>query len=824
MMRAREIVVQSPEAVAQMEGAMSWTKNASAARSGTALVVVVTLLGCAAKEAQHGTATQAPQSKATAAEVTCTWCAQDSANDCSTLCISENRVLAIAADGSASGGLRMCNRSNGALRPELQVSDFSRVADTQRTPLSASARFSAADPANDSIVKGTGDLLAGQCLDLKIEASKLNEAGLLAATLRHAGADLVELKAVRSSVPFRLKVDGPTRDKLELTFVHAVGGSQARIRLRNEDPLTYRFRWRLELGGEVVGEGLGTAYPEQRVDWTVRLREEAFSLAETALIRPGEKRGRLLLEHEPDPSFRLRPIEQAAIDATARLSFFSPVVQGIVNSGVILALLIVGVLLSLFVNYVLPLQRKRIELKQRLAKLEGRLARLGGVVDSQHLNLLRVEKRCLRAELFENRAYFPSTDEALPKLAERARALERRIELTVQVGDQLLALRDNTTIAPTEFARIEELCGVAIEVAGKAQPDDADVKAAQAILEDATKIRAASDEVPSREAVQVLLEQAKAIREAKVPEVDEWRSLADMMSSLQGDLLAANVTQATRELYVRAARSVAKGQLVLDFVRLIQGSGIAELRDQRWKRRSALLEALQPGPGESLRRASEIVREVEQNVDKAALVAELKQAGSVRVEFEPRTPLVRQVVRFRVVLDRPGFDAAAARQQIPCRWRVSSPGNKSEDGRLPDTSWTIGHYFELADPPSLLDRIKARRRHSQADQQAARQTDPPRSRPEHFVIEASLYEEHDEREPPLAKGQAQLDLQPEKSYGMDIALVSAGTTAVAVGIVVLGLLSGAEEKVRLLDWWSAMIAVVALGFSADVLKRILMKP
>ena len=63
------------------------------------------------------------------------------------------------------------------------------------------------------------------------------------------------------------------------------------------------------------------------------------------------------------------------------------------NYVLVLLVLLAGIFISLLVNHALPLQKRRVEVKLRLAALDGRLAGLGGVIDTRTLNLLRVEKK-----------------------------------------------------------------------------------------------------------------------------------------------------------------------------------------------------------------------------------------------------------------------------------------------------------------------------------------------------------------------------------------------------------------------------------------------
>ena len=80
-------------------------------------------------------------------------------------------------------------------------------------------------------------------------------------------------------------------------------------------------------------------------------------------------------------------------------------------------MLLLGILVSLLVNSVLPAQIARVDVKQRLADLDGRLAGLGDAVDSRLLSLLRVEKKRFLEELRNLSPLFPQTQIDLPKLS-----------------------------------------------------------------------------------------------------------------------------------------------------------------------------------------------------------------------------------------------------------------------------------------------------------------------------------------------------------------------------------------------------------------------
>ena len=102
-------------------------------------------------------------------------------------------------------------------------------------------------------MNGASPLAPNSCVDVKIEASRIWQAGLAKADLKNGTDTLVPLNAVRYLVPFNVKVEGPTPEVVNVGFTR---GRESRIRLRNDDGMAYRFLWRLELAeASHAGEG-----------------------------------------------------------------------------------------------------------------------------------------------------------------------------------------------------------------------------------------------------------------------------------------------------------------------------------------------------------------------------------------------------------------------------------------------------------------------------------------------------------------------------------------------------------------------------------------
>ena len=502
---------------------------------------------------------------------------------------------------------------------------------------------------------------------MKVDAARIWQAGLSVANLHDGRTKVLELKAVRYQVPFNVKVEGQTESGVNILFTR---GSETSIRLRNDDELAYRVRWRLELAdfdksGEefIPGHGLITL--------KVECPRTHFSLVESGFFRPAARVGTLTLQFAPGPAgFGVLPLPSKQFPVAARLSYYSDARQRATNYIFILVVLLAGILLSLLVNQVLPAQRKRIAIKQSLANLEGRLAGFAGSIDSRLLSLLRLEKKRLRAELREQLPIFPQTSQELPRLEARIGWLVQRVDLTSRVGDLLNEIEMNQDdLAVSEVDDIRNACREVLDVVRKPAAAADEIAGAQKQVQLAEAIRDRADDEPSPEAVQVLRDRAATVSAripAPLPAGGGWAAFGDLLTVLPKDRPPATGA-IDRTQFVRHSRVVRALELIVEFAELVDRSATQVVKTNRLARAPELRAALEPGPDESLVKAQHVVRQVDQNVTKTDLlkemIKELTTPGTIRVEIDPPTPITYQLVTFCVRFDRPGFDSAVAQNE-----------------------------------------------------------------------------------------------------------------------------------------------------------------
>ena len=767
-----------------------------------ATVLIAGLAGCGPdKPAAAGPVSASPPAAATSAPP-CTYCTETSPRDCAGLCLVNNPLLIASREGVAKGSIRVCNNGSEPKRFALDLAAFRASVPGGTYTFGSTAALGPVDANDRSRITSDGKLQPG-CLRLLVNATGLLQAGVMSAQLLNDGKQFGELKAVRPQVAFDLKVDGQNPSEVNVTIVR---DTKARITLRNADPIPYRFTWRLELGGEPL---LGTAEvgPEQlvnipfdgyragakgcRSDDTGQ-GADACGFWQNGFLGTGKHDGRLVLRHLPDPSFDERPTIEKAIKVHAQFSYFTSDRQRFANGAFIFIIVLLGILTSLGINYALPMMRKRYAIKQRLAEQDGGLGGIGSVVASRTLNLLRVEKRRLRQELHSLWVVDPETEAALPKLEGRVVQLGRRIELAARAGELLKAVKGDTRLAQHEIGEAALHCRLVLTLAELPNPTEVEFGRMQTELDAAAAVRALRDQAP--DAVRVNALKARAREALKSPQFEggappEWTPFAAYLAGLRRLFLQEpDEKSPDRERYVDAADAVTRAEAILRYAQLIDTAGDPELRNGRLARADELLAALRPGRDASAPDASDLLDEIEQNVNAAAIAAALRKAkpGDLHIEVDPPTPWPYQLVVFRVHLAARGYDEASAREKIDWTWTVSGQAEP-----LPGNDWMTCHFFE------------------------------PGATGETTTVTACAIDPADPPNPLATAPVRPFRLEKAKTYTQQLTLLSVFSLAITVLVVGVGLIATAQDKLQSIDWLAGIGVVFGVGFAADVLRRLL---
>jgi chorismate mutase len=424
---------------------------------------------------------------------------------------------------------------------------------------------------------------------------------------------------------------------------------------------------------------------------------------------------------------------------------------------------------------------------------------LARVVESRLLGLLRVEKKRLREELRKMWPFLPQTEVDLKRLESPIALLEKRIDVAARAGALRKSKNSNRhPLSIFEADKIEAVCEAALDVAYRSAPTPEDFKSVEESFLTALKVLEDSHQKPSEEAIKELEKHISDVKSVVVaPQPADMQKIDEVLQGLRRDV--AGTQDWSRDEYVRKAEVGRKAELVIRFIRLVEASPNKDVRDACLRSRDSFLKTILPGADASIARAYDVVQQAAQNVTREDLQNAIKNKN-VWIEMDPPTPLPYQLVTFRVRLRRSGLDTAVARKEVPCSWEGSAAGLKGAEG------WAVSTFF--APPPGWWRRRIATlwqrlfKKNSTYDALAA------------LTVKA-IFKDIE------AAQMITVNLDPIKSYDLSRLWLAVGTQAVTVLIVSVGLLGGGQEKIQALDWPSAIVALLAIGFGADTLKKVL---
>lgn len=746
-------------------------------------------------------------------------------------------VLVAGTDGAAISTVELClGKKSPDAKLALSLGGFT-AADAQES------RYSVPTKATIDVEGKATSLAPGKCVPVRIAVSGLLDAGPMTSTLRNEGSDVANITAVNAKSPFTLKVNGEHADRIDLTMSQ---GHPAKVAIRNLDDLTHRVAWVWELGG---GQCSGSFMigPRERKNLQVQTPGSDFKLLESGFLRTGAATGTLTLRRELGPGFSHIPLAPLEFPVTARLSFFSPRWQSSLNLLAIAFLLVLGVLASLLVNFALPMQRKRVDIKQRLVDCMTSLNGQGGLIGSRTLNVLRVEAGRLTALVESRWPFFPEVEALITRVTAQTDTLDVRIGLAREAGTLMAEAQANPDLTLHEAEAIAKRCRAALKVVEMGSPtaDDlaraaTELKAAQGVIVDAAgppKAEAIATLVPRANAIKEIgaMPSAPDLKSALVATVNAkvWSRLTTLVSRArqaflpvwpEPDKTTTTPPPITREAFVTAAKALWKAELASAYADLVAAAPTSGVYQSRLDQGSRLLDALTPGAEESAAEARRRLREIEQCVSsddisqvlvRVKAVAETAQMTKAEAERaladgmaqrgrQPPAPTLTsppeyeaaivvkpaqatdfQLVQLSIEFRNPTFNEAEARKSFECIWTVDGQ-------RLESTDLSMYYAFER----------KARFGVSR------------------FTIGASVRSRKGELYPMPT---LEFELTPRPSFGRSSTLLSAAGLAITVVAVVIGLVATAQDKLQSLEWSTGLLTVLALGFGADVVKRALGK-
>jgi len=213
-----------------------------------------------------------------------------------------------------------------------------------------------------------------------------------------------------------------------------------------------------------------------------------------------------------------------------------------------------------------------------------------------------------------------------------------------------------------------------------------------------------------------------------------------------------------------------------------------------------------------LRDATLLVQEMREDVYEEDVLAEIKKEGQAEITFDTQKVRQFQPVFFNIKFKDERFNDAAALERLLCHWTFPAG--------LDERTWKVCHYFDGHEPMTKPP--------DGAGADAGGGQDPPPGRAtlifsRKLNVYATIrgqqaYEAEEVPVPPLKKTIEIMSAKHAEWFGLGAEFLR---FAIAFGVALAGLLTGALQQLEKLDIIPASIAIIGLGFGASAIKNLL---
>ncbi len=745
----------------------------------------------------------------------------------------------VVRSGTGAARLKLTNAGSSAQPLKLDVGIF----------LDETSHARVETPKVKFVSESGGDLpttlAPGQSVDVAIEIAGMAGAMSAEAPLFSGGDSLGPLRVVAVDTPLNVALEGHgTSDQpLEFTYDRSVV-----IALKNSSKDYLALDWRFVLGGTEEGKGITTLPPGGESRIVFKPSEEVYSPID--FFRPQSKTGMLVLRPHTLSGVDVRLFDLHPIPVSLRMNRLGPEVTESLFALYVMGFLLLGGILSLLANSILPNMLKRIAYEKQLAALGDRTSSVTYRVDSYVRVLLRLERKKIEFALREATWYSLSIAEKIDAVAIDIARLDKRLTIAEQIDELSHRFEDIAATAPPSATDVVDqvLQSACEQLHSFNLPADVLAEANNLVTKADSEMDALADSA----------QQAKRVA-ANFKELTT--RLAVFPKDLYPDLQAAlpgifrffgfafdDPTNIVPPMLFSIDHAIAAGHIILDYAMVracIAKGGTPQCPnagkdacERLMARECRLIEQLGTLSWKCLREARILVQEMRENVYEEDVIEaiwkrEVDKKPVARIVFDTQRARPYLPIYFSLSFDNPRFKNAAALNCLSFRWTF--PGDMFEEGSK------VCHYFVGNEPETVFgwdgDQPDEGTTHKSADHQHHTKHDKEerswlskqwkkwqqkRKRQKRgFTTRILLTVQKLDEVSVSAKIHEQIKLDPRKRQGRSRAWVEIVRFGLAFGVALAGIEAGAIDQLRKLDFLAGTIAVIALGFGADSIKNLL---
>lgn len=696
----------------------------------------------------------------------------------------------VLRDGAGSVAFQVTNAGAKAVPLALRLGTFTDDA----------TQMKAGDPtvqlAGDAGSSLPAALAPGATLRILARVSGMGGASVASAPLFSGSALLGRLQVVEIDAPLDVSVSGAGADQA-LTLSK---GADATFRLKNDDAIAYPLDWTFEIGGEVLQSGELQLAAHGASSITVTPTDDLYSWRDN--FRPSQKTGLLLLSLHGPPEVARDLLPARTVKVNLIMQKLTPSWTSIWSRVFMAVLLLIGGLLSLVGNSVLPAAMRKVHLRRQTGEFADRVNSLSKRVDAYLRALLRMEMKRVDLLLKRAHAFSPAATERLETAAAGIDRLRRRLKAAERLDELRRRLDEASVTAPpsvTDDIDIK-LQAAAMQLQSFALTED-EASAAGRLMDAAeTSLTMTAD---TEALTQMTAENFRdlKVRQKLVP----YAYYNDLKAALPGLFEMLNQPfddprNITRQMMFAIDYGIAALQIAFDYAMLrVSAPGVptegqkVSARDRLFARQGELIALLGTLSWAGLRDLRALMQEMRENIYESDVLEAIATTGYTEIAMTPRAVRPYQPVVFSIRFKDARLNEAAATRRLACTWDF--PEQPLAYG------WRICHFFTGSEAKrdeggvTVSARFDSRKPGDVGTANGGR------------LLKNSVttvFELHKEERPSFA---------PAIAGGMRF--------LITFGVALAALLAGALRQLDKLDFVPAMIAVLAIGFAADSVKNLL---
>jgi hypothetical protein len=699
-------------------------------------------------------------------------------------------------NGNGSAAVRVFNLGTTAAPLALRAGNF--VDDASQTTLpGATTTFTAVTGTALPVVIAPG----GQ-VQLEANVSHLAGAAVASAPVFSGTNPVGRLQAVEADAPMDLLVSGPGGPGARLTLID---GANAQITVKNNDATAYPLDWSFQMDGRVLQSGELQIAPQGTARVDLLPTSDLYSWVD--YVHPAEKTGQLLLALHGPPEVPREVLPQRTLQVNVRMQRLNTGWTSIWWHVFVLLVLLLGGLMSLIGNAVLPNIMRKSHLRRQVVELEERMRSLNPRVDPYLRTLLRMERKWLMLLLDRCWLIAPSAAETLDSVSVSITRLGKRLKVTERLDEMRRKLDEVIPNAPPSITDdiYTKLQQAALHLHTFGLTDE-EVHAAGKVLDGEEKTFATLSDT---DALARLL--ATNFRDLKVRQKFLPHSYySDLKAALPGLFELLNqpfddFRNIPRQMMFAVDFGISAIQMAFDYAILRAGTastsgGGQGARERLEARQKELIELLGTLSWPALHDLRALVQEMRENIYEQDVLEQISTPGQAKIVYDPRTVRAFAPILFSIRFKDPRFNDAAALKGLSFKWEFPN--------EMLDQDWKICHFFQgnefqRGEGRDITVAMRVESHKSLGELAKSEGTEGARALRNSLTATIEILR----RERPTYSG----------------AFAEALRFFIAFGVALAALLSGVLNQIAKLDFVPGVVAILLLGFGVDSIKNLLVQ-